>query len=215
MRSHQNDVAALEQWTPLIHKIAFKAAQRAAAIGAPIRHEDFVQELGIVVLRCHDQFNPELGVKMITYLYRSMYNEVNKLLRDDSNNAQQAYTVSGDSTWDSDDGSDSAWDYVEDDQERSPEHSFMDGELIDWVHDQVSPETSAVLQVLQSGSQIVTHQLAAYNAGIEQEYLETGFRRLPLDMNFPFICKLLGYGHAKQTKMANEIQQAIKSYGVH
>ncbi|WEU67329.1 hypothetical protein [Xanthomonas phage JGB6] len=52
MRSHQNDVAALEQWTPLIHKIAYKAAQRAAAIDFPMLQSDFAQELSITVLKC-------------------------------------------------------------------------------------------------------------------------------------------------------------------
>lgn len=216
MRSHQNDVAALEQWTPLIHKIAFKAAQRAAKIKVPLTKDDFVQELSITVLRCHDGFDPEQGVKMITYLYRSMYNEVNKLMRDASAEAAAGYrTVSGDTTWSGDDGDDSAWDYVEDDQQRSPENSFMDGELIDFVHDQLDPEASAVLQMLQSGNQFVAHQLRAYNDGVADEAAAGGIRKLPLDMNFAFICKLLGFNYGKQARIGQQIQQAIASYGTH
>ncbi len=215
MRSHQNDVAALEQWTPLIHKIAFKAARRAAAIGVPLSHDDFAQELSITVLKCHDSFNPELGVKMITFLYRAMYNEVNKLLRKDSDNAQNGFKISGDTTWDSDDGADSAWDYVEDDQERSPENAFMDEELIDWVHDQVDEEASAVLHILQSGGEFVAHQLQAYNDGVAEEAMSGGMRRMSLDMNLAFVCKLLGFSHAKQTRIGHQIQQAVSKYGSH
>lgn len=216
MRSHQNDVAALEQWTPLIHKIAFKAARRAAAIGSPHSHDDFAQELQITVLKCHDQFNPDLGVKMITYLHRAMYNEVNKILRRDSDNVQAGFTVSGDSTWAGDDGQgEAAWDYIEDDCQRSPEHAFMDGELVDWVHDQISNEASAVLHMLQSGNQFLANQLHAYNAGVEMEAAEGGLRRMSLDMNFSFVCKVLGFNHGKQTRLAQEIQNAVASYGAH
>lgn len=215
MRSHQNDVAALEQWTPLIHKMAYKAARRAAAIGVPISADDFVQELSITVLKCHDSYNPEVGAKMITFLHRAMYNEINKLLKRDSDNVKAGFTVSGDTTWVGDDGQgDSAWDYVEDDQQRSPENAFMDGELIAWVYQKIGSEAAAVLQILQSGNQFVAQQLAAYNTGVEQEAMTGGLRRLSLDMNFPFICKLLGFNHTKQAKLAQEIQLAIASYGV-
>ena len=214
MRSHQADVAAIEQWTPLIYKIAYKAARRAAAIGVPISQEDFVQELSITVLKCHDSFNPEFGVKMITFLHRAMYNEVNKLLKKDSANTEFGFKVSGDTTWDSDgDGADSAWDYVEDDQERSPENSVMDKELIDWVHQNIDAEASAILKILYSGHQLVSQQLHAYNDGIAEEAQLGGIRRLPMDMNFNFICRLLGFNHNKQAKLGKQVQAAISSYG--
>lgn len=214
MRSHQADVAALEQWTPLIYKLAFKAARRAAAIGVPISQEDFVQELSITVLKCHDSFNPDFGVKMTTFLHRAMFNEINKLLKRDSANTQYGYKVSGDTTWDGEgDVADSAWDYVEDDQERSPENCVMDKELIQWVHDNVDGEASAILTMLNSGNDLIAQQLRAYNDGIAEEAMLGGIRRIPLDMNFGFICKLLGFGHAKQVKLSRQIQAAIESYG--
>lgn len=214
MRSHQNDAAALEQWTPLIHKMAFKAARRAAAIGVPLSHDDFAQEMRITVLKCHDSFDPDRGVKMITFLHRAMYNEINKLLKRDSDNAKAGFRISGDTAWDGEDGQgESVWDYVEDDQQRSPENSFMDTELIDWVHSRIDRESSAVLHILQSGSEFVSQQLRAYNEGVELEALSGGIRRVPLDMNFAFVCKLLGFSHAKQQRVGIQITEAIASYG--
>jgi DNA-directed RNA polymerase specialized sigma subunit len=88
MRQHQRDVAALEQWTPAIHKLSFKAAQRAAKIGSSLRQDDFKQELSITLLKAIDAYNPdnEAGAKFITFFYRSAYNEINKLLRKDDYN---------------------------------------------------------------------------------------------------------------------------------
>lgn len=255
MRSHQNDAAALEQWKPLIHKMAFKAARRAAAIDVPMSHDDFVQELSITVLRCHDSFNPDLGVKMITFLYRAIYNELNKIFdretagrmvsiksepdtdadgnkiqlrdvrgdlvyNDDGTPAWKmrhrkvtGFKVSGDSTWTGEDGDSSAWDHIEDDIERSPEHAFMDAELVKWVHSNVDREASAVLSILQSGNPFVTQQLHAYNAGIEYDAATGGIKRVPLDINFSFVSKLLGHSPAKQAKLANQIKQAVAIYG--
>jgi DNA-directed RNA polymerase specialized sigma24 family protein len=215
MRQHESDVAALEQWNPLVHKIAHKAARRAAAIGVPIGHDDFVQELRIVVLKCQDSFNPELGVKMITFLHRAMYNEVNKLLGRDQRNVQAGFTISGDTTWSNEDGAgESAWDYVEDDLQRSPQALIEDTDLIGWVHNKISPQASAVLHILQSGHPFVGQQLRAYNDAIAAEALSGGMRRIPLDMNFTFVCKLLGFTNGKMNKLALEIENAVNTYGV-
>lgn len=255
MRSHQADVAALEQWKPLCQKMAFKAAKRAAAIGIPLDAEDFAQEMRMTVLRCHDSFDETKGVKMITFLYRAMYNEMNKIFDqeerqrwdggfvkgDDTYNPvydgegneipedeeakarrrqrgharkRTGFKVSGDTTWSSEDGTgESAWNNVEDDTYRSPEHSYLDAELVKWTHEQVSGDASAALRLLQSGDKFVTQQLAAYNAGVQLEAEQYGIRRLPANLDLPFVCKLLGFGQAKRDKIGEEIKQAVALYG--
>lgn len=214
MRSHQEGVAALEQWKPLIEKMAFKAARRAAAIKSPLDVDDFRQELQMTVLRALDSYDADKGAKFITFLHSAFFHEINKLLRRDHTNCQFGYTISGDTAYDNDgEGTDQVWDGVEDDQHRSGENEYMDAQLMDHVLKSVSPEASAVLQMLTSGDEIVSHQLEAYNYAVELDASEGGIRRLSLDMNFQFICKLLGFAHAKMTKLANEIHGAIATYG--
>jgi len=214
MRSHQADVAALEQWKPLIEKMAFKAARRAAAIKSPLDVDDFRQELQMTVLRAMDSYDESKGAKFITFLHSAFYHEINKLLRRDHTNCQFGYTISGDTAFDNEgEGTDQVWDGVEDDQNRSAENEYMDAELMDHVLNSVSAETGAILQMLTSGDEIVANQLEAYNYGVESDAAQGGIRRLSLDLNFPFICKLLGFSHAKMTRYANEVHGAIAQYG--
>lgn len=214
MRSHQADEAALEQWKPLIEKFSFKAARRAAAINAPYDADDFRQILRMTVLRAMDSFDPEKGVKFITFLYSAFFHEINKTLRTCQANVEQGYTISGNASFSKDsDGGDQAWDYIEDDQERSPEHSYMDMDLLQHVHRTVSEDASIALRMLMSGNPFVTQQMEAYNYGIDQDAQQGGMRRYQLDLNFQFICKLLGYSSSKVVKLSNQINDAIKTYG--
>lgn len=256
MRQHQRDVAALEQWTPLIAKLSFKAAQRAAKIGSSMRQEDFRQELSITLLRALDSYDPnnEAGAKFITFLYRAFYNEINKILMRDTMNlnggVRPVYdpnavdehtlremleegeisvedfkrkrralhkttirTVSGDHIAESDDGgSVDVWGYIEDDSERSAENLVMDADLMRFVQATLPPGTAAVLDILTSGAPFLAQQLELYNAGVQQEYEDTGKRRLHLDLNFAFVCKLLGFSQNKANKLEEEIKTAVKQY---
>ena len=234
MRSHQQDEAALAQWTPLIHKMAFKAAQRAEAIGIPMKHDDWVQEISIVVLRCHDSFDPSKEVKMITFLHTSIFNEINKIfareesrrridmtveeyIDHDGTTQKRAknvigHNISGDTTWSGEDGDESIWGHVED-ESQSPEEQCIESDLMDYVHSKVDAESSAILTLLESGSPIITAQLQAYNFGVEAEALAGGIRRFKLEMDFSFVCKLLGYSAAKQARMTAKIKEAITRYG--
>lgn len=234
MRSHQQDEAALAQWTPLINKLAYKASQRAAAIGLPMEHGDWVQELSITVLKCQDSFDPELGVKMITFLHTSMFNEINKVFAkeetrrridahceeyiDGEGKTQKrkvndlGFNISGDTTWDSDGTPESIWDHVED-ESASPEEYAEDTQLMDFVHAKVDDEASAVLTLLESNHPFITAQLRAYNVAVEAEALAGGIRRFSLDMDFAFICKLLGYSPSKQSRLSAQVKAAIAKYG--
>lgn len=216
MRQHQQDIAALEQWTPLIAKLSYKAAQRAVKIGSHLRQDDFKQELSITLLRAIEAYDPnnESGAKLITFLYRSFYNEINKLLNRDDRNAHVAYTMSGDSCFSEDDDEFSIWGQVESDCERSAENLVMDEELETFVRNNVSPEARAVLDILTSNAPFVVQQLESYNIGVDQEFEEGGIRRFTLDMNFQFVCKLLGFGNLKTNKLAKQVESAVASYGV-
>lgn len=215
MRQHQQDVAALEQWTPLIAKISFKAAQRAARIGSHLDQDDFKQELSMTLLRAMESYDPnnEAGAKLITFLHRAFYNEVNKLLNRDQRNCDVAFTISGDSQSGADEEEFSLWGHIESDSERPADYLVMDEELIEHVRDNISPDAYAVLAMLQSNAPFVSQQLEAYNEGVTLEHAQGGIRRLALDMNFQFICKMLGFGNAKMNKLVAEVENAVATYG--
>lgn len=234
MRSHQQDEAALVQWGPLINKLAYSAAQRAAGLGIPMSHEDWVQEISIVVLRCQDSFDPTKEVKMITFLYRSIYNEMNKVFAKEESRRRidleceeyidkdgkpskrlkniVGFNVSGDTTWNSEDGDESVWGHIEDEQAQ-PDEVAEDSQLMDFVHANVSDEISSILTLLESGSPLITSQLHAYNFGVEADANAGGIRRFQLEMDFSFICKLLGYPPSKTSRLAAQVKSTILKYG--
>lgn len=215
MRQHQQDIAALEQWTPLIAKLSYKAAQRAKKIGSHLGQDDFKQELSITLLRAMDSYDPnnESGAKLITFLYRSFYNEINKLLNRDDRNAKVAYTMSGDTCFSEDDDEFSIWGSIEGDSERSPEELALDEELEVYVRRNVSVEACAVLDILNSDAPFITQQLESYNAGVDQDFEDGGIRRFTLDMNFQFVCKLLGFGNVKIKQLSQQVENAVAAYG--
>ena len=212
----QKYLAALEQWTPLIAKLSYKAAQRAAKIGSHLDQEDFKQELSMTLFRAIDAYDPnnESGAKLITFLHRAFYNEINKLLNRDNRNAQIAYTVSGDAARGADDEDFSLWGEIESDSERPADYLVMDEELNDYVRTHVSADACAVMDMLQTNAPFVAQQLEAYNEGVEAEHESGGIRRLKLDLNFPFICKMLGFSSAKIAKLTREVETAVATYGV-
>lgn len=234
MRSHQQDEAALAQWNPLINKLAYSAAQRAAGLGIPMSHEDWVQEISIVVLRCQDSFDPTKEVKMITFLYRSIYNEMNKVFAKEESRRRidleceeyidkdgkpskrlkniVGFNVSGDTTWNSEEGDESVWGHIEDEQAQ-PDEVCEDAQLMDFVHANVSDEISSILTILESGSPLITSQLHAYNFGVEADSNAGGIRRFQLEMDFAFICKLLGYPPSKTSRLAAQVKSTIMKYG--
>lgn len=234
MRSHQADEAALAQWAPLINKLAFAAAQRAAGLGLEMDHADFVQEISIVVLRCQDSFDPSKEVKMITFLYRSIYNELNKIFAKEESRRRidleceeyidkdgkpskrlknvVGFKVSGDTTWSSEDGDESVWGHIED-ESAQPDEVAEDAQLMDFVHRHASDEISSILTILESGSPLITAQLQAYNFGVEADANAGGIRRFQLEMDFSFICKLLGYPPSKTSRLASQVKSIIAQYG--
>ena len=216
MRQHQADVAALEQWTPLIAKLSYKAAQRAAKIGSHLDQDDFKQELSIALLRAIDAYNPdhEAGAKLITFLHRTFYNEINRLLNKDHRNAQVALTISGDSAQGADEEEFSIWGQLECDSERPADYLVMDQELNEYVRTHISAEACAVMEMLQSNAPFVLQQVEAYNDGVAAEYADGGIKRFALDLNFQAVCKMLHFSQAKSNKLAKEVQQAVAAYGV-
>lgn len=234
MQSHQQDEAALAQWKPLINKMAFKAAQRAAAIGLPMDHDDWAQVMSMTVIKCQSAFDPEMGVKMITFLHTAMFNEMNKIFLKEENRRridtkceeyidsdgrpskrkvnELGFNISGDTTWESDGGPKSVWDNVED-EAATPEEYAEESHLMDFVHSKVDAEVSALLTLLESQAALITNQLNAYNIAVENEALAGGIRRLTLDMDFAFICKLMGYSQPRQAKMSAQVKAAIAQYG--
>lgn len=216
----ETQLAALKQWTPLIEKVSYKAAKRAKVLGASLDQDDFRQELAIALFNALEAYNPdnEAGAKFITFLHRVFYNEVNKLLRRDDQNIKVGYTLSGDSLGQTDNGDDiAAWSMIEDDSERSAENLAMDQELITFVRGRVAPEAAAVIDILASNNQFVAQQVEAYNEGINYDAEDGGIRCLPLDINFPFVCKMLGFKQYKIHKFSVQVKEAIelyKSYGI-
>ncbi len=215
--SHDKDQAfnaALVQWTPLIEKVSFHAAKRAAGMGSVQRVDDFRQILRMTLNRALESFDPNRGVKFITFIYRAFYNEVNKELRVEDQNAKIAGTYSGDSFYADDSGdSAAAWEYVEDDTERSAENLYMDRELKEFVVSRLTGPAKAVFVALATNSQLVGSQLAAYNSGVELEAAEGGMRRMTLDLNLPFVCRLFGLNRDKADKIGTEIRTQIAAYG--
>jgi Sigma-70 region 2 len=212
----QDDVtsAALEQWKPLIEKTAYKAAQRAAKIDSPYNVDDFRQELKMTLMRALQSFNPELGVKFITFIHSAFYHEINKIMRRADLNAKIGFTVGGDNFFAGDESeAESIWSQIEDDSERSAENIYMDGELLSHVRKNTTSEAWAVLQMTLSNDPFIVNQLTAYNIGVEMEAEEGGIRRFSLDMNIAFVGKLLKFSPAKIKKISEQIQGAIKSYG--
>ncbi len=217
MRLQKDQVfeAALEQWTPLIEKISFKAAQRAAGMKHPMDVADFRQELSACLDRALKSYDPDRGVKFITFFWSACYKEVNKLLRVADANAKIAPTYSSDTFWNGEgDEGVSVWETVEDDSERSAENLYMDAELVAFVRSKLSTRTRCMFDALTGNHPIVTQQLLSYNAGVEQEAAAGGIRRLSLDMNLAFVCKLFGIPRPTAAKMGEEIQATIHAYGV-
>lgn len=234
MRSHQSDVTALTQWKPLIHKISYQAAKRAVAIGLPMTQADFVQELSVVCLKCHDSYNPDMGASMMTFLYRAMYNEVNKIFtREESGRKishqvvevkdrdgvmvkrvvnDLGFNISGDTTYNGEEGPVGIWDHIEDIGE-SPEAIAMEDDLQDYLHARIHPDASVILCILESGNSFIGDQLAAYNDGVTEEAQAGGIRRLHLDLDFAFVGKLLGYDRAKIARHAAQVKKVIQEYG--
>lgn len=206
--------AALVQWTPLIERVSFHAARRAAGMGSVQRVDDFRQILRMTLARALESFDPNRGVKFITFIYRAFYNEVNKELRVEDQNAKVAGTYSGDSFYADESGaSAAAWEYVEDDTERSAENLYMDRELRDFVTGKLHGPAKAVFAALVSNNHLVGAQLQAYNNGVEQEAAEGGMRRFTLDLNLPFVCRLFGLDRANAARIGIEIRDQIAAYG--
>ncbi|WEU67330.1 hypothetical protein [Xanthomonas phage JGB6] len=138
-----------------------------------------------------------MGVKMITFLYRAMYNEVNKIFGKEEANRKLSqhveeyrdkdgkiskrivndigFNISGDSTYDDEGTPQGIWDHVPDEQ-ASPESNVMEDQLMDFVHANISPEASAILCILESQNPFVTDQLIAYNRELKKKqcWVESG-----------------------------------------
>ena len=229
----QGFAAALEQWKPLIEKFSFKAAQRAAAMKAPISADDFRQILRITLHACLKSYDPNRGVKLITFLYNAFWNEINKEfrkiereteipeIRDPKTGAllrpiSHFTTISGDGFGGESSGDDrvhNAWDHMEDEVYRSAENQYMDRELRDFVAGNLKGPAKAVFGALVTNNHLVGAQLHAYNKGIELEAQEGGMRRLALDFNLPFVCRLMGINRAQTEKIGSEIRNQIAAYG--
>lgn len=205
--------AALVQWTPLIERVSFHAAKRAAGMGSVQRVDDFRQILRMTLDRALKSYDPNKGAKLITFLWRAFYNEVNKELGPEDKNAKIAGTYSGDSFFTDDAEVNAAWEYVEDDTERSQEFLYMDAELQDYVNKRLKGPAKAVFGALVSNNQLVGAQLRAYNCGVELEAAEGGMRRFTLDLDLPFVCRLFGLTKTVTARIAAEIRTHINAYG--
>lgn len=130
-------------------------------------------------------------------------------------NRQTVRTISGDHIAEGDDGgSVDVWGYLEDDSERSAENRVMDEEVMQFVRKCVSGEACAVIDMLSSDAPFLMQQLEAYNEGAALGEAAGGMRKLKLDLDFSFICKLLGISSSKAKSMADEVKQAVKTYAL-
>jgi hypothetical protein len=165
--SNAEATALLSQWERLIEKMAYKAHARASQITSDLDIDDFRQIIRLTILRAKKSFDETRGVKFITFVYRAIYNEIDRALRVEQSRLNAGYRVYSENSGSGEEEF-SLFDSMGGQTFATPEQEIEALDLITYLKGRLSREAYALAAVMIDPPEAIRQQVEAYQAGVDE-----------------------------------------------
>lgn len=210
-------VPPMEQFTPLIAKMAYMAYARAMGMGLPIDVDDLKQELAVTYLQCAKTYDATKGAKFMTFFIAAGWRNIEKLFYYDAKRRKHALTVSGDAPVSTtEEARTSLWELVSS-GEPTPEQYLEGQDLFNSIMGDVSDIARSMVWIMVTQPDLVHEQLELLNEGAEQvrkeNYIEEGVRRRGYEhVSFTYLARLFNLSPRETARVRREVEAAITHY---
>lgn len=202
----QEKPRTVEQFLPLISKMARKFMARAIAIQSPLDEDDYKQELAATLLRCKASYDPDKGASFMNFFIQSGYRNLARMHRRDFMNAACAQTISLNQSI-NDDRQDIG-DIISDGA-ASQDDLLLGEEFLRYIIAKVSDRTAHLIELLLKCPDILTKQFEAYHTGMDRVRDSGVALKRHRGFDLAFVCHLSGLKPKETKAVLREVESVV------
>jgi len=206
-RKAQDAPRTVEQFKPLIKKLAYRAVSRAVSANIFLEVEDMEQELSILFLKTVKTYDENAGRSFINYFISGAYWRINHIIKGLVIRCADNITISGDSMR-AEEGEYDIWDSLVC-EGPTPEDLVLEQEFRDEVRQALDGKALQFYDLLTNPPQELLDEFDNARLGAAEMRTKGERVRMPQELNWAFLTKIFPTSADESLMLQSQIKQAI------
>ncbi|QNK01770.1 sigma factor [Dyella telluris] len=209
-KTHHSEKRTVEQYYPLINKLANKFMVRVMATGAPYDLDDIEQELALTFVRCDQSYDDEKGASFINFFIQASWKNLQRLVTRDEQAVLHGSVLHPDQRADDEEG-ESLWAVIASD-ELTPEELVTYADSTDKLVKALSADARQLLECVINPPEVVLNQFDKYQRGAQLRRNAGYATRARKELTLSFVASLMEIHPSVARRSRHEIERKAQLF---